>query len=226
MEAKRAVVIGATGLIGSHLLELLLRDPYFSEVSALVRKPLTFSHPKLEAKITDFGNVIQLKEAMGSGDCIFCCIGTTMKKVNGDKELYRSIDVDIPLNAAKAGLELGFSHFLVVSSIGANTRSANFYLKLKGTLEGGLTAIPYPSVDIFRPSFLLGYRKEKRQGEKLIQSLASASAFFLRGRLKKYRAISAADVAAAMLAAAKRQQEGVHLYEYEQIRSLADLSNS
>lgn len=226
MEAKRAVVIGATGLVGNYLLELLLNDGYFSNVSALVRNPLALSHPKLETKIIDFENVIQLKEALGSGHCLFCCIGTTMKKVHGDKQLYRRIDVDIPLNVAKAGLAQGFSHFLIVSSIGANTRSANFYLQLKGTLEESLKIIPFRSVDIFRPSFLLGYRKEKRRGEKLIQSIASASAFLLRGRLKKYRAIPAADVAAVMFAAAKKGKAGIHFYEYKQIRSLADTLKS
>lgn len=221
MQAKTAVLLGATGLIGNHLLHLLLEDDYFSGVRILVRKPFPFTHDKLEIGITDFNNPDKFKQAIGKGDTIFCCIGTTMKKVKGDKELYRSIDFDIPVHAAQWGIDNGFSQYLVVSSVGANAKSSNFYLHIKGSMEAALHALPYTSLHIFRPSLLLGSRDEKRKGEKLFQAIAPAMAFLLRGSLRKYRSIKAPEVAGAMLNAAKSGKEGLCIHEYTAIQALA-----
>src|SRR5690606_25934626 len=115
MEAKTAVLLGATGLIGNHLLQLLLQDDHYSTVRALVRRPLPVIHPKLEVQITNFDDHDNFHRALGKGDTIFCCIGTTMEKVKGDKALYRRIDFDIPVHAAQWGVDNGFSQYLVVS---------------------------------------------------------------------------------------------------------------
>ena len=218
MEAKTAVLLGATGLIGNHLLHLLLGDDYFTTIRVLVRKPFAFIHPKLEIQITDFNYHDNFHSALGKGDVIFCCIGTTMEKVNGDKALYRRIDFDIPVHAAQWGIDNGFSQYLVVSAIGANPKSSNFYLHLKGSMEAAIHALPYVSLHIFRPSLLLGNREEKRKGEKLAQSIMPALSFMLPGSLKKYRAIDATDVAKAMLAAAKSGKAGIMVHEYAQMK--------
>ncbi|HRP58054.1 NAD(P)H-binding protein [Agriterribacter sp.] len=219
MQAKTAVLLGATGLIGNHLLHFLLEDDYFTTIRVLVRKPFAFIHPKLEIQITDFSDHDNFHSALGRGDTIFCCIGTTMKKVKGDKTVYRSIDFDIPVRAAQWGIDNGFSQYLVVSAIGANASSSNFYLQLKGSMEAAIHALPYASLHIFRPSLLLGPREEKRKGERLAQSIIPALSFMLAGSLKKYRAINAADVAKAMLAAAKSDKTGINVHEYRQMKT-------
>ena len=221
MQAKTAVLLGATGLIGNHLLQLLLQDEHYSTIRALVRKPLPVIHPKLEARVTDFNDLHDFNTAMGSGDTIFCCIGTTMKKVKGNKALYHQIDVDIPVHAAQWGIDKGYSQFLVVSAIGANTKSSNFYLRLKGSMEESIHALPYPAIHIFRPSLLLGNREEVRKGEKIARHIMPALSFLLPGTLKKYRAIQAVEVAKAMLAAAQTAKAGVNVYEYAQIKMLS-----
>ncbi len=218
MEAKTAVLLGATGLIGNHLLQLLLQDDHYSTVRALVRRPLPVIHPKLEVQITNFDDHDSFHRALGKGDAIFCCTGTTMEKVKGDKALYRRIDFDIPVHAAQWGIDNGFSQYLVVSAIGADAKSSNFYLHLKGSMEAAIHALPYVSLHIFRPSLLLGNREEKRKGEKLAQSIMPALSFMLPGSLKKYRAIDAADVAKAMLAAAKSGKAGINVHEYSQMK--------
>ena len=222
MQAKTAVLLGATGLIGNHLLHLLLADDHFTRIRALVRKPFAFMHPRLEVCITDFNDHDNFHSALGKGDTIFCCTGTTMKNVKGDKALYRSIDFDIPVQAAQWGTDNGFSQYLVVSAVGANARSSNFYLQLKGSMEETIHALPYSSLHIFRPSLLLGSREEKREGEKLAQSIMPALSFALQGPLKKYRAIESADVAKAMLAAARSDKTGINIYEYTQIKMLSE----
>ena len=116
MNGQTAVVLGATGLIGSHVLEQLLNDDAFIKVRVLVRRPLELQHPKLEVCITDFNNYADYQSKLGTGNCIFCCIGTTNANVKGDKALYRTIDFDIPVNAARFGKEAGFQQFLLVSA--------------------------------------------------------------------------------------------------------------
>ena len=222
MQAKTAVLLGATGLIGNHLLHLLLEDDHFTRIRVLVRKPFAFMHPKLEIRITDFNDHDNFHNALGKGDAIFCCTGTTMKNVKGDKTLYRHVDFDIPVHAAQWGVDNGFSQYVVVSAIGANAKSSLFYLQLKGSMEAAIRALPYTSLHIFRPSLLLGVREEKRKGEKLARSVMPVLSFMLAGSLKKYRAIEALDVAKAMLAAARSNHTGINVYEYTQIKALSE----
>ena len=126
-----ATLIGATGLIGNYLLDELLQDDYFDTVKILIRRPLEFSHPKLEKHLVDFNDGDSFLVALSNSDVVFCSIGTTQKKVKGDKEAYRKIDYDIAVNAARFSKMVGCETFVLVSSIGANSKSNNFYLKLK-----------------------------------------------------------------------------------------------
>jgi uncharacterized protein YbjT (DUF2867 family) len=214
MNGRTAVVLGATGLIGSSLLDQLLADDTFSTVRVLVRRPISIAHAKLEVCITDFSDYEAYRENLGTGDCIFSCIGTTNADVKGDKRLYRSIDFDIPVNAARFGKEAGFTQFLLVSAIGADGRSRIFYSRLKGEVEEMIARYKFSSLHIFRPSFLMGRKQNERTGENILTNLFRIFSFLIPS---KYKAINGSTVAKAMLKAAKEEKEGLHIYEYKEI---------
>lgn len=215
MQSVTAVVLGATGLVGEQLVQQLLTDPAYSKVRILVRKPREMSHPKLEVKIVNFTNLADYRSKLDSGDSIFCCIGTTKKKVKGDKTAYRKIDVDIAANAAKMGKDAGFKKYLLVSSVGANAYSKNFYLRLKGEAEAKITEENFECFHVFRPGILLGKRKEFRLVEMIGKGIMKGVSVFLAGNLKKYRGIEASVVAKAMMAAAKSDERGMVVHHYE-----------
>lgn len=192
----KATVIGATGLIGGHLLELLLQDPYFESVRILIRKPLDIIAPKLEKKLVDFSDLESFRLALEDSDVIFCTIGTTMKKMKGDKDAYRKVDYDIAVNAANLGKACGCEKYVLISSIGANSKSNNFYLRLKGETEEAVHASGINEVYILRPSLLLGNRKEFRLTEKIAAWLMPLFSFIIPA---KYRPVKARDVAKAMI---------------------------
>lgn len=221
MPAKTATVIGATGLIGSHLLDVLQQDEDFSAIRAVVRKPVSFSQQKVEMRLVNFEDHESVKLAIDGSNAVFCAIGTTQKKVKGDKDAYRKVDYDIPVNAARFCAETGCPNFLLISSVGANSDSNNFYLELKGEVENAVRQQKIRSISIFRPSMLLGNREEKRTGEKIGQGVMSFFAFMMVGSWEKYRPIDAEKVAKAMVSAAKEEQPGVTVYEYEEMRQLA-----
>jgi uncharacterized protein YbjT (DUF2867 family) len=209
-------LIGASGLIGSHLLQLLLDDPDFDTVKILVRRKLQTTHQKLEQKIVDFNDSDSLLVAMDNSDVVFCTVGTTQKKVKGDKEAYRKVDYDIPVKAARFCKMIGCDSFILVSAVGADSRAKNFYLKLKGEVEEVVKTVGIRSVYIMRPSMLMGNRKEYRFGEKVITPVMKALSFLLPS---KYKPIQAEDVAKAMLRAAKKNEEGFYVWEYGEMRS-------
>ena len=220
MNEQTAVVIGASGLIGNHLIEQLLNDEYFGTVRVLVRKSLAFNHPKLQQVIVNFNSINDYTTKFGKGDIIFCCVGTTQKKVKGDKVAYEKVDHDIPVNAAQIGIDNNFKKFLVVSSIGANLISGNFYLRIKGKMEKDIKPFPFNCISIFRPSMLLGKRNESRPGEKAGQIFMQVIPFLFFGRFKKYHPIQAADVAKAMIAQSKNEEPGIHILEYPEMKKL------
>jgi len=222
MNEQMAVVIGASGLIGNNLVEQMLNDGSFGKVRVLVRRKLAFNHPKMEQVIVDFNDFNDFKNNFGTGDAIFCCIGTTQKKVKGDKAEYEKIDHDIPVNAAGIGSTNGFKKFLIVSSVGAEASSGNFYLQLKGKTENDITQFGFKSISIFRPSMLLGKRKELRPAEKIGQVFMQALSFLFIGSLKKYHPINAGDVARAMIAESKKEKTGIYILEYQKIKELSN----
>lgn len=217
MQTLTAVVLGATGLVGEQLVQQLLNDPAFSKVRILVRRPVKLSHPKLEVEILNFDNLIEYRRKLNCGDCIFCCIGTTQKKVKGDKNAYRKIDVDIPVNAAKMGKDAGFTKYLLVSAVGADAHSKNFYLRLKGEVEREIADLKFNSFHAFRPSILFGERKEFRLAESLGKGVMQGLSRLFIGNLKKYKGIEGADVARAMVAAAKSDGKGMYVHHYDDI---------
>ncbi len=220
MNEQTAVIIGASGLIGNHLVGQILYDEYFSTVRVLVRKGIAFNHPKLQQVIMNFDDVDNYTDNFGTGDIIFCCIGTTQKKVRGDKIVYAKVDHDIPVNAAQAGIDNGFKKFLIVSSVGANPISDNFYLRLKGKMEKNIKQFPFKSISIFRPSMLLGKRNESRPLEKAGQVLMQAFSFLFAGSFKKYHPVKAEDVAKAMILESKKEGSGIRILEYQEMEQL------
>jgi uncharacterized protein YbjT (DUF2867 family) len=217
MSVKTATLIGATGLIGTYLLDELLNDPVYDTVKILIRRPLEFSHPKLEKKLVDFNDGDSLLVALSNSDVVFCTVGTTQKKVKGDKEAYRKVDYDIPVKAARFSKMTGCETFVLVSAVGANSKSNKFYLHLKGEVEVAVESVGLHSVHIMRPSVLMGDRKEFRLGEKIGQGVMSALSFLIPS---KYKPVHSKDVAKAMVVAAKENKEGVFVYEYGEIMKL------
>jgi uncharacterized protein YbjT (DUF2867 family) len=215
----RATLIGATGLIGSHLLELLLHDDYFDTVRILVRRPFELIHPKLEKKLVDFSDKESFRLALEDSDVIFCAIGTTQKKVKGNKEAYRKVDYDISVNAAQLGKLCGCETFVLVSSVGANPKSNNFYLKLKGEIEEAVKAVGLKKVNIMQPSLLLGKRKESRFGEMIAQWIMPVASIFIPS---KYKPVKAITVAKAMIQLVKEKQQGLFIAAYKEIKQKAN----
>ena len=226
MPGKIAAVIGSTGLIGGHLINCLQQDDSFTAIRALVRRPVSFQQPKAEMKLVNFDDYESVKIALDGSDAVFCTIGTTQKKVKGNKDAYRKVDFSIPVNAARICAEIDCSQFLLVSSVGANSKSKNFYLALKGEVEDAIQQFSIPQVSIFRPSVLLGKRPEFRLGEKIGQSVMSFFSFLLLGKSEKYRPINAETVAKAMIQAAKEGNPGFTVYEFDEIRRKAATLNT
>jgi uncharacterized protein YbjT (DUF2867 family) len=221
MSGKTATIIGVTGMVGNYLLQELINDPYFEIIRVIVRRPFVKTNDKIEVKLVDFNDYESLKLAIDGSDVLFCTIGTTQKNVKGDKELYRKVDFDIPVKAARISKETGCEKFVIVSAIGANSSSNNFYLKLKGEVEDALSQSGVKSVHILQPSFLLGERKEKRAGERLGQVVFNGISFLFGGPFKKYKPIHGKEVAIAMINAAKTNSAGVVKYTYSEIKRLA-----
>ncbi|NOR88469.1 MAG: NAD(P)H-binding protein [Bacteroidales bacterium] len=218
MRNKTAALIGATGLIGSQLLDLLQDDSAFTEIKILVRRPIKIDNPKVRVSIIDFSDEVSFKSEISGSSIVFCAVGTTNKKIKGDKNEYRKIDYDIPVTAAKLSLGTGCEHFVLVSSYGANSKSNNFYTSLKGEVEDTLSGLNIPSLSIFRPSLLLGKRQEFRLGESIATLLMKPLSFLLP---TKMRPIKAYDVAKSMIEASKTEAKGTKIYHYKEImRSL------
>jgi uncharacterized protein YbjT (DUF2867 family) len=202
---KKALLIGATGLTGTECLKLLLNDDFYSGVEIWVRRPTGISHPKLIENVIDFDKIHQIENL--KADHVFCCLGTTIGKAGSQENFYK-IDHDYVLACAKVAERSQAGKFLYISSIGANIASGNFYLRTKGQVEESLSQLIIPSVVIFRPSMLLGNRKEFRLGERIGKAIMTVFQFLMIGSLRKYRGIQASQVANAMIVEAKSTENG------------------
>ena len=211
---RRATIIGATGLIGGHLTRLLLEDSSYDRVKLLVRRPLSWSDERVTVSVIDFEDEEAFRRELSDSDVVFCAVGTTTRKVGGNRTLYRKVDVDIPVNAARFALESGCKQFVLVSSVGADSGSKSFYLRLKGEAEDTIKAMGFDTFIIMRPSLLLGDRAESRPAEKVAQWVMPLVSFLMPGRLKP---IPAETVAKAMVAAVGRKLKGVHLLHYKEM---------
>src|SRR5580692_3749607 len=179
-----ALVVGATGLVGSQCLKTLLDGGAYERVVAFTRRPLGQQHPRLVETIVDFDKLEDL-EPIPTAD-VFCALGSTIAKA-GSQADYLRVDFEYPRIIAERSAAAGATQFLLVSSVGADPLSGNFYLRVKAQLEKAITSRSFESVHIFRPSFLIGEREEFRLGETLGVAASRALQFALMGKLRKYR---------------------------------------
>lgn len=217
MAERTATVIGATGMIGGHLVELLSGDDYFTRVRIIARRKPDMVPQGAEVRIIDFGDQDAFRSAVAGSDALFCAVGTTRKKVKGDMDEYRKVDYDIPVNAARYCRETGCGRYLLVSSAGASAKTRNFYLKFKGDAEEAVAAMGIPSVTVFRPSMLMGKRNESRPAEEIAKILSAPVAFLFPSR---YRPVKGRDVARAMVAAARSDAGGFRVCHYSEMMDL------
>lgn len=222
------LLAGATGLIGAQVLDGLLQDAD-ATVIAPVRRGLGKPHPRLREVIdqlhgnggeTDLSAKIAKAAGPAGVSAYLCCLGTTLKTA-GSREAFSAVDLDLVLRLARIGRDLGATHATLVSSVGADAGSSNFYLAVKGRAEAALCELGYARVDLLRPSLLLGVRSEARAGEAVGQVLAPWLSPLLLGPLSRYRAISATSVARAALRLQQQARAGRYVHEYEALRALA-----
>jgi len=203
---KSALLLGATGLTGSHLLDMLLNSNGYHSVTIYVRKSIGIQHPKLVEKIIDYDD---WQEAVAADD-VFCCLGTTIKKAK-TQEAFTKVDLDYPVKIARLQHAAGSKKFLVVSAMGAAKDSVFFYNRVKGKMEEQLQQVGYASLFIFRPSLITGNRKENRAGESIGIVLFKLISPLLIGPLRKYKPVSAHAIAKAMLHQAQAGTHGIHI---------------
>jgi uncharacterized protein YbjT (DUF2867 family) len=215
-----ALVAGATGLVGGLLLDTLLDAPDYTRVYALTRRPLGREHPRLANRVVVFERMAEQLKGLTATDA-YCCIGTTIAQA-GSQEAFREVDVDAVVLFAQAARAAQAKRFIVVSSVGADSKAKQFYLRAKAEMEDAITAAGFPSVDILQPSLLLGPRKQMRPVELLGAILAPVVNPFLTGTREAYRAIPAEVVAKGMLGAARRGGKGVFRYTHAAIRQLSE----
>jgi uncharacterized protein YbjT (DUF2867 family) len=215
-----AIVAGASGFVGEHVLRRLLASGTYDRVFAFVRGPLNLNHRKLEQRTIDYERIGRMS-AFPRAEDVFCCLGTTIKKA-GTPEEFRKVDVEYVAKLAEVSVRAGSSQFLLVSSVGANPRSGNFYLRCKGEAEDMVRALPFRGVQIFRPSFLVGHRRERRAAEAFGIAAAKFLSRAMIGPARRYRPIRADDVAKAMLAVARHAPSGIHVFEADAMQGLAD----
>lgn len=202
---KKAILIGATGLVGSHILQLLLLDERYESVKVLHRRSTGISHPKLIEHIINFDDQESWKMLV-FGDHLFSALGTTLKKA-GSKDAQYKIDYTYQYNFAKIASENGVSNYALVSSLGANPDSGSFYPRIKGELDKAVQELSFNNTLILRPSFLDGNRDEFRLGERI--GIAVAKVVCKIPGLKKYHPIKAETVANAMIEGVNKNTSGI-----------------
>lgn len=215
---KKAILFGASGFIGSYLLNDLLQSDIYDEVTIVVRKPLSIQHPKLKIVLADYHSLAQ-NAAYLVGDDVFITLGTTKKKTPDKKEYYQ-IDHDYPVLAAELTKANGATSVLLVSAVGANANSSIFYVKTKGEAERDIIAVNFDHTHIFRPSMIMGNREESRPLEKVFIKVFSVVNLLLVGKLNKYKGIAAKNIAKAMISAAQVPNEKVKVYHWKEMQKL------
>ncbi|MCK1982977.1 MULTISPECIES: NAD(P)H-binding protein [Peribacillus] len=219
MTNKTALILGATGVVGTQLVKEISNSKIYSEIHFLTRREVKYTDPKCIGHVVDFDNLSQYAYLFNVTD-VFICLGTTIKKAKS-KEAFRKVDYDYVIEAAKMAKTSNVEKLLVITAMGANSKSKFFYSRVKGDVEGTLQRLEMNAVHIFRPSLLLGERKEFRAGEKISGLLSTFVKFVFVGPLRPYRAIEANKVAAAMYATAQTTAKGYHFYNSDEIEKLA-----
>lgn len=215
---KTAIILGSTGLTGSVLLNKLLQDEEYSKIKLFSRSPSGQKSEKVEEYLVDLFELDKSRDNF-TGDVVFCCIGTTKKKTP-DEITYKKIDYGIPVSAAALAKENNIPGFLVISSLGADSRSRLFYNRTKGEMERDVLNQKIPNTYFFRPSLIAGQRKEKRLFEQITKKMMVPLNRILTGSLKKYRSISPQEIADAMIFVARSGYFAIRI-ESDEIREIA-----
>jgi uncharacterized protein YbjT (DUF2867 family) len=215
---KKAILFGASGYIGSHLVQDLLNNEAYEQVIIVVRKDLNIQHPKLKTVLGDFNALQNLKAELVADD-VFITLGTTKKKTP-DLKAYYQVDHDYPVLAAKIAKENGAKSVFMVTAIGANSSSKIFYSRTKGDVERDVIALDFDHTHIFQPSMILANRKENRTGEQIFMSIFRVINPLFVGGISKYKGIEGKDVAKAMNNAAMNQTTKVKVYQWKEINEL------
>lgn len=218
MKKINVCLTGSTGAIGKEVLTLLNEESNVDKIITLTRSPVQNLKNKEENHNPDFATLNFLRNTV-KADVFICCLGSTIKKA-GSKEEFRKVDYDYVINFAKLAETVGARKFIVVSSMGANPQSKVFYNQVKGLMENAVAQVNIPSIDIFRPSLLLGSRDEFRLGESIAKALSPILKPLFKGPLKKYRPIDASDVAQAILLRSFNSEKGLSILESHQIANL------
>ncbi|MCX6252415.1 MAG: NAD(P)H-binding protein [Bacteroidetes bacterium] len=218
MTMKTALLIGATGLTGSHVLNLLFADDRFSKVKVFARRSTNISHPKLEEHIVNFDHTEEWKHLI-IGDVLFSALGTTLKKAGGKVPQY-NVDYTYQYNVAKAAAENGVPVYVLVSSVGANADSMVFYSKMKGELEQAIKKLPFRNIHIMQPGPLEGDRAEERPSEKA--GLRVIKFITNLGLFKGYKPIHGEIVARAMVNASFDSRSPIKVYRLLEIFERAE----
>lgn len=219
---KKAIVFGASGLVGSELLEILLTENIYDKIVLFNRYALGYNSSKVNEYIVNFDELDNFSDKI-KGDIVFCTLGTTIRKAK-TIENFRKVDFEIPMKIAQIARKNEVHTFVLVSSIGANKESRNYYTRTKGQIENELQKLTFQRLVIVRPSILLGKRKEFRFFELLGKGVMRCIGFLFFGRFKKYRAIHAKDVAKAMLKLVSVAEEKT-VYESDELKAVVNDNN-
>jgi uncharacterized protein YbjT (DUF2867 family) len=216
---KTALIAGATGLTGTELLKLLINDESYTRIHVISRRIPDLQSPKIIHHPALFNQLDELP-IQQSIDEVYCTLGTTIKKA-GTKAAFREVDFDAVVNLACWAKKVDVSRFVVISSIGANASSKNFYLRTKGQMETIVKQVNLNSLIIVRPSLLTGKRKETRTAERIAELVTFAITPFMVGKLRKYRPISAFKVALAMKSLAQSKFGDTYIIESDELEKIA-----
>ncbi len=219
MSARTALVLGASGLVGRHTLDLLTHDDRWSRVVTLGRRPMATAGPTHEDHVVDFDHLADQAELFACDDVV-CCLGTTMAQA-GSEEAFRRVDLEIPFEAAQLAHSAGATQMLLVSALGANPASRIFYNRTKGEAERAIEEVGFEAVQILRPSLLTGDRDERRSGERIAELALYLAAPLLIGPLARLKPTPARAVAHALVDLAAARPTGVHVYGPKEIKARA-----
>jgi uncharacterized protein YbjT (DUF2867 family) len=210
---KTALVVGATGLVGQSLIAHLATADHIEKVIAITRRPVTYSYSNVINIVVDFENLENYSSAF-MGDFLFSCLGSTVKQA-GSIAAQRRVDLDYQFKAAQLAANNGVSHYLLVSSYGADANSKNAYLKMKGELEEKVKALAFKRISIFQPSLLMGKRANMRTGEKIAEYVLPI--ICMLPFLRRFRPISGNEVAKKMVLVSQQADEHLKKYTLDEV---------
>lgn len=206
----KAIVAGATGLVGSLLIQKVLENPQFTEVVSVSRRPLPIQNTKLTQVLIQDLSQMKDQVAQLKGDIYFCCLGTTIKDA-GSQENFRKVDFDAIVEFGKLAKAFEARSFVLISAMGANAKSSIFYNRVKGETEEALRALQLKSLSIFRPGLLIGHRTQSRPGEKFATVLFQSLSPLLPRQLGKMAATKADELADRMIETGLKANPGVQI---------------